>query len=135
MQKHVSFFNTLGSLRRRDTLKASSRYSPPPPAPTRSRGTNRIFPSTSHSNHTIDADATEEATPVAPVTTIKTEAVAAPTGSSRRKSLGLRNTTANATTVVTTVENIEISKKDGDQIVLQLKDGTQQSVCLLVCPV
>lgn len=53
------------------------------------------------------------------------------TGASRRKSLGVRNTsTVSVVSNSTVTENLE-AKTEGDQIVVQLPDGTQKNVSLL----
>lgn len=116
-----------GNLRRRDTLKASSRYSPPPVV-TRTRGSNRMFPSTGQSRYVIDADAADSSTTLTPSSAKSSETVA--TGASRRKSLGVRNTgSVSVVSNSTVTENLE-AKTEGDQIVVQLPDGTQKNVCL-----
>ena len=113
-----------GSLRRRDTLKSTSRYSPPP-ATTRVRGANRSFPSTSQSKYVIDADADTGTT-----TVTATPKPDGPTPSaSRRKSLGVRN----VSNTVNTVENLEATKSDEGKIVVTLPDGSQKNVRISHC--
>ena len=109
-----------GSLRRRDTLKSTSRYSPPP-VKTRVRGANRSFPSTSQSKYVIDADNDDNAS------TSKGDGVSTP-AASRRKSLGLRNTS----NTVNTVDNLEVTKSDENKIVVTLPDGSQKNVIILL---
>ena len=105
-----------GSLRRRDTLKSTSRYSPPP-THTRIRGLNRTFPSTNQSKYVIDADVDNTITTPKPDT---------PVSVNRRKSLGFRNITT-----VSTVENLEITKSEDDKIVVTLPDGSVKKVSVI----
>lgn len=103
-----------GSLRRRDTLKSTSRYSPPP-APSRARGSNRSFPSTNQSRYVIDADA--ESTNTSPKIDAPAPSV------NRRKSLGFRNVNNTVS-----VENLEVTKSEDDKVIVTLPDGSVKKV-------
>lgn len=104
-----------GSLRRRDTLKSTARYSPPPAATRSKTGRGSItIPNTP--KIVIDADSDNSTGP-----SLTTKSTDTSTPVNRRKSLGIQRI-ANST--VTVEENIDDVKPVEKTIEIELPDGT-----------